>query len=237
VKIITDNKPRTRNHNETPNSVLLNIALENINQPENKQRARNKVKKEKILRNSSASIEQECGEKFKKNKKINEKKKIQQHERNFFYGFQEGIKLSSRLATGVFGKIIIVDGLKISLYDSPPCFRKKNVLSDEDCEACEYFSPRECLLRFDDYLFEDLNRFIAIRAEQQVEQVKRKQIVSDIIHKELLSHGRPLHYSMISKIIIGRYPKLHLTENSIRRFLEWHPELFERIEEGIYRAK
>lgn len=185
----------------------------------------------------SDSITSKKKEMRKRNRKKNEFVENQIPSKVNIYGFKEGINQSSRLETGIFGKTTIVDGLKISPYEGPPCLRGKTTSSEEYCGECDYFSPKECLLRFDDNLFEDLNRFVKFRLENQAKQVRRSLVVSRIIHNELKTHGRPLHYSIVFRIISDRHPKLHLTEKSVCKFMSWHPELFECIEEGIYRAK
>lgn len=149
----------------------------------------------------------------------------------------EGINQAARLDTGMFGNVIIVDGVKFNPYVGPPCLQFKKDWDESECEFCEYFSPRDCLLKYDEYLAEDLSRFTIIQEERKAAHIKRSKIVSQIIHNELIKHGRPLHYSMIYKIINGRYPKFHLSEKSIYHFITLHPELFERIEDGVYQAK
>jgi len=61
--------------------------------------------------------------------------------------------------------------------------------------------------------------------------------VVNAIHTELKSHGRPLHYDVLTKIIQDRYPHLELTALNIVHFMAWHPEKFERVDEGVYKTK
>lgn len=232
-----ENCTRMKENNQVQKTALPDLAVENVKKLVEEQKARDSKKKDKTENKPITANKDEPVKKTNKEKKVKGNRKNQKLESDFFHGFREGINQSSRLETGVFGRRTIVDGLRISPYGGPPCLKGSNDFSEEECDSCEYFSPRNCLLRFDEDLFDDLNRIAEIRAERLANQIRRSQIVSTIIHQELKTHGRPLHYSMISKIIIGRYPKLHLTEKSIRKFMEWHPELFERIEEGIYRAK
>lgn len=158
-------------------------------------------------------------------------------EDNFFYGYREGIDVSSRLETGMFGKTIVVDGIRISQYDGPPCFYLKKKQIYLQCNSCTFFSPHNCLLRYDEFLLDDIRRFTEIREERAEAIEKRRRIITRTIQKELKAHGRPLHYSVIAKIIMSRYPKFRLNARGIFHYLLRHPELFEKVDSGVYRAK
>lgn len=164
-------------------------------------------------------------------------KKISEVENNFLGMQQEGIDLLSRYESGIYGNTIFVDGVRFSTFEGPPCIRLGQELVDVLCESCEYFSPINCLLKYDEFLVEDIKRQRRIELEHQAKIVHRGRIVTKIIFDELKGHGRPLHYSVITKIIVARYPKLLLNERKISRYLLWHPELFESMGDGVYRAK
>ena len=158
-------------------------------------------------------------------------------EDNFFFGFREGIDLSARMETGMFGKSIVVDGIRLSQYDGPSCIQLDKRWSSTQCDSCEFFSPNNCLLRWDEFLLEDINRFTEIRAERAEAFARKRRIITKTIYKELKAHGRPLHYTVIARIIMERYPKFKLKDHSVYHYLLWHPELFERVDAGVYRAK
>ncbi|HQF63893.1 MAG TPA: tetratricopeptide repeat protein [Anaerolineaceae bacterium] len=158
-------------------------------------------------------------------------------EADFFYGMREGVVLSSRLESGVFGKAVFIDGLRIYPDDYPACLGLGKDFDESYCEYCEHFSPKNCLLRFDTYLMEDIRRINAIRAERIANLIRRQKNITLTIHEELKSHGRPLHYSVVARIMMKRYPHFKLTEASIYHYINWHTELFERVDTGVYRAK
>lgn len=158
-------------------------------------------------------------------------------EDNFFYGFREGIDVSARIETGMFGKTVVVDGIRISQYDGPPCFYLDEAKIFTQCNTCTYFSRRNCLLRHDEFLLEDIRRFTEIRIERAEVLERKRRVITRTIQKELKAHGRPLHYTVIAKIIMGRYPKYRLNAHRVYHYLRWHPELFERVDAGVYRAK
>jgi hypothetical protein len=156
---------------------------------------------------------------------------------DFFYGYQKGADFSARTGTGIFGKWVIVGGVRFSLWDGPPCIYTDKKQPNNHCDDCEFFSPLNCLLRYDEYLLEDIRRFIQI-GHDRVEQYRRKErAILKLLHKELRAHGRPLHYTVISRIMISRYPKLKMTIQRTYRYLNRHPDWFDKIDTGIYRAK
>jgi hypothetical protein len=181
----------------------------------------------------------------KKKKRSEEKQKengyrkpeILIRENDSLFGFKAGVNPISRLDTGIFGKTTFVDGIRIHLFDEPKCLRTGQDNDASGCDYCDFFSPINCLLKYDEFLIEDLNRFKAIRLKKRVESARWGKAIVQIILYELKAHGRPLHYSIIAKIIISRYPKLRLGEKSVYQFIILHPELFERVDPGVYRAK
>lgn len=155
---------------------------------------------------------------------------------DFFFGFKQGMNQSSRNNTGVFGKTIIIDGVYVFPYSGPECIRVGRNRYDHDCEECEFFSPIDCILRYDEFLADDLNRLTAIQQIRNAIKIKKRLRVANIIHKELRAHGRPLHYTYIADIIRTHYPKLKISTHGVYVTIRWHPELFERVDKGVYRA-
>lgn len=143
----------------------------------------------------------------------------------------------ARIETGIYGKSLIVAGVKIAFDEPPSCLRVASDFDENACDTCEYFSPNECLLKIDENLIGDLNRITLTGIERNVAANRRKNIIVTLVYEELKAHGRPLHYSVITKIITGRYPKLNVTEDSIYHLIHRHAEMFESIGEGVYQAK
>ncbi len=158
-------------------------------------------------------------------------------EDDFFHGFREGIELSARMETGMFGKSMIVDGISFSIFDGPPCIQTDKPQSGAQCNLCEFFTPQNCLLRYDEYLLDDIIRFVDNHKDRSEAFQQKRRIITKTIYRELKAHGRPLHYTIIAKIIRGRYPRFKLSAHSVYSYLKWHPELFERLGDGVYRAR
>lgn len=156
---------------------------------------------------------------------------------DFFFGLREGVDPSARMFTGMFGKTIIVDEVRFTPFNGPPCVQPDQPQTSHQCDSCEYFSPSNCLLRLDEFLLDDINRLSAIRSEHTEIAEKKRRAITKAIYRELKAHGRALHYTVITKIMMARYPKFQLKAHSVYHYLVRHPELFERVDAGVYRAK
>lgn len=165
---------------------------------------------------------------------------------DYFQGMRRGVKYYSRMTTGVYGNRIIVDGRRISINDAPDCLRYWAEPDNLVCENCVYFSPINCILRYDSFLLKEIRGLYITQLRKQLHQLRQQQISHEIkklkfsainaIHTELKSHGRPLHYTIIARITIDRYPDFNLTEARILNYLLLHPELFEKVDSGVFRA-
>lgn len=158
-------------------------------------------------------------------------------EDDFFHGFREGIEPISRMETGMYGKNMVVSGISFPLFDGPPCLRIDNPQIDTECDICEFYAPQNCLLRLDTFLLEDINRFTGFRVDRTDTFARKRRIIVKTLYRELKTHGRPLHCTVIAKIMMERHPKFRLRKRNIYRYLSWHPELFEKVDDGVYRAR
>ena len=185
-----ENATAKKNKHKTSNKTLPNLALENIKRAANNQRIRISTNHDSMKSVSAPANKKGVVPKSTKKKALKEEILTRHLEDNSSSRFREGINQSSRLETGMYGNTIIVDGRRFSLFDGPPCLKVNSDTGEEKCDSCDYFSPEDCLLRFDDYLIEDLNRFTTMYVEKQVAIAKRSRIISKIIHDELKAHGR-----------------------------------------------
>jgi len=134
---------------------------------------------------------------------------------------------------------LFVEGIFITPQDYPRCIFD----DDYECETCEFFIPSNCKLRKDPIYRHDVQISLQLLIEQQVriERERRKYIerrnkITDAAIKELQEHGRPLHYIYLAKIIRARYPNLGVTDSELVKALSNRPELFEKLDKGIYKA-
>lgn len=138
------------------------------------------------------------------------------------------------------GDHLWLDDVHIQSCDCPDCLQ----LEDFDCYACEFFSPDECVLLRNPSMQDDLRALFALYrdnrrllAAQWEEKERLHRRLVGAIQSELRSHGRPLHYSVIAQIISDRHPELSTTEPAIARIMSQHPEVFNRVEVGVYEAR
>ena len=136
-------------------------------------------------------------------------------------------------------KGLFIQGIYITPQDCPPCIFDE----DHECETCVFFIPSKCRLRNDPICRHDIRVIIELIIEQQIRvERERKQFLerrNQIINaaaKELQEHGRPLHYIYLAKIVRARYPGLEVTDTELVRAICDRPDLFNKIDKGIYES-
>jgi hypothetical protein len=132
---------------------------------------------------------------------------------------------------GIRGQIFWLDGVRITPFDCPSCLEQKNL----PCVECPYFAPSLCRLRRNPYLREDLENLFAYYRDREYSRREHERIAVEAIRKELEEHGRPLHYTVLARIVADRHPELHLSETTVLRLLNEHGRHFDRIEQGVFR--
>jgi hypothetical protein len=143
--------------------------------------------------------------------------------------------------SAMYGSRLIIGGLSITLADFPKCIELGRLLPRAKCQTCDFFSEEDCPFQHDSFLLHDsfslFSQRLKYRQEAWEKDIKRRESILRAIYIELRAHGRPLHYEVIGKIMLDRYPELDLTVLKILRYLGRHPERFEWVEEGVYKAK
>ena len=131
-----------------------------------------------------------------------------------------------------YRECVWIEGRRVSPYDCPECLDTHEF----NCNQCDFFAEWDCPLLRNPILIDDIRTIFDIHREWRAEQVRRQQAFLRAIHAELREHGRPLHYTVLASIVADRYPELEVSESSVRGFLAYHPDLFERVAEGVYRT-
>lgn len=144
--------------------------------------------------------------------------------------------LEDRIGVGIYGGTLYVNEIHIHLYESdrPPCL-KDSFVEGDSCEICEFLHRDDCLLLLDEFLVDEAYVFAEIYASQAAVARESEELAEDV-YRELVKHGRPLHYSVIAELIKGRYPERPVTARRIYLMMAAHSEMFERVETGVYRA-
>lgn len=126
-----------------------------------------------------------------------------------------------------------IDGRRVLPYDCPDCLQSDIF----DCELCDFFAPWECRLLHHPSLMDEVRTILSIYRERQAARVKRRRVLIRVIHSELQTHGRPLHYTVLARIVADRHPELGVSEGGVLRLVASHPHVFERVVEGVYRSR
>lgn len=134
---------------------------------------------------------------------------------------------------GIYRGRLYIDGIHISPWDCPDCL-KRDV---GRCSQCSFFDPVSCRLRYDPQLRCDLKSILAEYRDRLLARRARQQRFVKALRAELSAHGRPLHYTVLARIIADRYPALRATESKVLKVLMRFPEVFERVDEGVYQVR
>ncbi|MBC7250088.1 MAG: hypothetical protein H5T62_07370 [Anaerolineae bacterium] len=133
---------------------------------------------------------------------------------------------------GYYGELC-VEGVRISLNHCPDCLKYENF----DCYLCSFFAPETCPLLCDPFLMQDVETVISIWREHQAAQTRRQEMLILAVRSELQAHGRPLHYTVLTRMVSDRHPELRVSERSVLLIMTHHPDIFERVAEGVYKCR
>lgn len=131
------------------------------------------------------------------------------------------------------GGRLLIDGVHITSWDCPQCLK----LDNSHCVRCSFFEPASCRLRYDLELRYDLKAILDEHRERRCARKTWQRKFVAVLRAELRAHGRPLHYTVLAKIMADRHPALRATESKVLKALACLPEIFEKTDEGVYQAK
>jgi hypothetical protein len=124
-----------------------------------------------------------------------------------------------------------IDRVSISPENYPPCL-DQNVFP---CDRCNFFGPETCPIMADK-ANHGLTQ-LAFQLYQKLIYVPRGiGDIGEILQKELLDHGRPLHFSLLTRIIIDRYAMKDLSTRTVHQTLRVNPIFFADVGDGVYQA-
>ena len=129
-----------------------------------------------------------------------------------------------------------VEGVMLTPDRCPDCVKN----GDGDCAFCEYFAPKDCPLLADAFLWRDVCTIIAIWRERrwrQWEGEERRWMLLTAVYAELRAHGRPLHFSVLTRMVQDRYPELEVTSHIVLLTMAAHPDRFVKVRQGVYRCQ
>ncbi len=141
------------------------------------------------------------------------------------------------IESAMFGTRLMIGGISITAHDYPRCIEAGRTLHKSQCHICEFFAESDCPIRRDPTLVRETQTLFAQNKRYLQEYQDRRDAVLDAIYHELKAHGRPLHYEVLAKIMRDRHPELRLNAKKLVHYMGWHPEKFEWVEKGVYKAK
>jgi hypothetical protein len=139
--------------------------------------------------------------------------------------------------SGMYGRRLLIGGIPITSFDYPYCVDIGRIPNESKCSVCEFFSIVDCPIRRDPIILNEAKTLFAQNRRYSEEYEAKRQQIIETIFTELKEHGRPLHYEVITKILHDRYPGLKLNSWKVLRLMSWHPEKFEWVDVGVYKAK
>lgn len=131
------------------------------------------------------------------------------------------------------GERLFIDGIHITSWDCPQCLKRDN----SRCVRCSFFEPASCRLRYDPELRYDLKAILDEYRERLCARRTRQRKFVSVLRAELRAHGRPLHYTVLAKIMADRHPALRATQSKVLKALACFPEVFEKTDEGVYQVR
>jgi hypothetical protein len=145
-------------------------------------------------------------------------------------GELEVVLLADEESVQFHGYEVYLDGVRITPLDRPDCLKGRMGA----CWRCVFFMPAACRLRHDPFLVEDLTSILHASRGQYLRWLRRQRALLGAMCRELQSHGRPLHYTVLAQMIAHRFPHVGASESSVLHMLAGHPEKFEKVGEGVY---
>jgi len=125
-----------------------------------------------------------------------------------------------------------MNGVRISPHEYPRCLE----FDPFPCNTCQFFIPETCPV------FLDRGNMALTRKgfnyyRKLVYCIKGSfENIFDVAQSELLLHGRPLHFQVLSKILKTRYPSLGVTDRKLLKILRLNPIFFRKVDEGVYQT-
>ena len=74
--------------------------------------------------------------------------------------------------------------------------------------------------------------------ELEAERAHRRRVKSDPLaracYNSLASHGKAVHYTVLTSMVISQHLELKTTDNKVLAILNWRRDLFRKVDVGVY---
>jgi hypothetical protein len=145
-------------------------------------------------------------------------------------GNKEGFYFANLLMP--FTALLIFNGAFITPGNYPGCIDKDPF----PCNTCQFFKSTTCQLLSDQSNVELSRKGFMLYQKILYCPKGGYDDIFDAAQKVLLSHGRPLHYHVLSKILVDRYPNLHITDHKVNKILRLNPIFYRMVDNGVFKA-
>ncbi len=129
-------------------------------------------------------------------------------EKIYFQKAKNHLLIFMKFKSGMYGSRLYIGGIPITPNDFPECIQTGFALHKSRCYICEFFAEVDCPLRNDPTilletkeLFAQRKRYMLVYYERQQAILENRQALVEAIYDELKSHGRPLHYEILTKMV------------------------------------
>lgn len=126
----------------------------------------------------------------------------------------------------------VLNHVEFSPSEYPTCIESDNF----DCATCHFFMRNSCPILLDQENLELTRKGFEIYQKLVYWPRGESYNLFEAAQKELLAHGKPLHFQLLSKILIKRYPNLGITDRKLHKILRLNPIFFVNLEDGVFQA-
>ena len=146
-------------------------------------------------------------------------------------GNKEGFYIAGLLVPFVLP--FTLNGIQISPEHHPECL---NDGSDLPCTDCKFFRSSNCPILQDKANLPLSRESFQLYSELIYCPRTFDTDLFDATYLELNSHGKPLHYQMLTKILVQRHTKAAPSERKVHKILRLNPIFFTDFGDGVYKA-
>ena len=128
---------------------------------------------------------------------------------------------------------IRIGNLWISPYDYPGCLD----CEVHDCVWCPLFAPSACPLLNIPFYLQNLQTALARSPMRQDAARLQRTALRAALQIELRTHGRPLHFAVLARMVADRYPNLKVSPGRVSYMPVSQPQYLRANVAGVYRIR
>lgn len=122
--------------------------------------------------------------------------------------------------------------VSFSPNDYPDCIK----FTQFDCKTCQFFFYTSCPILTDKKNLDITRKGFEVYLKLVYCPRGYSDSTFEVARNELLSHGRPLHFQFLCKILRKRHSNLEISDRKLLKILKLNPHFFINLENGVYQA-